>query len=56
MSKRNEEITVRMTPELRAEVERAAAEERRSLGAVIRCALLDWACERVQHRDRASAA
>ena len=40
MAARSEEMLVRVTPELRAEIERAAEEERRSLASVIRHALL----------------
>jgi hypothetical protein len=51
---RTEEFTIRMTPELKAEIEAAAAEERRSLASVARQALLDWAAQRLA--DRAKAA
>jgi len=37
---RTEAMLVRVTPELRSEIERAAAEGRRSAAAVIRSALL----------------
>jgi predicted HicB family RNase H-like nuclease len=47
-------IVVRMTPELRAEIELAAAEERRSLASVARQALLDWAASRLAERATAA--
>ena len=38
----------------RSEVERAAAEERRSLASVIRHALLEWASQRISARAKAA--
>jgi predicted HicB family RNase H-like nuclease len=55
MAKRSEGFVVRMTPELRAEIELAAAEERRSLASVARQALLDWAAQRLAERAREAA-
>jgi predicted HicB family RNase H-like nuclease len=42
-----EPLMVRVSPELRAQIELAAAEERRSLSATIRNVLADWVTERV---------
>jgi hypothetical protein len=44
---RSEEMLVRVTPELRAEIEKAAAEQRQSLASVMRDALLSWAEKRI---------
>ncbi len=41
-----EPLMVRVSPELRAQIELAAAEERRSLSATIRNVLADWVTER----------
>jgi hypothetical protein len=52
---RTEEFTIRMTPELKAEIELAAADERRSLASVARQVLLDWAARRMAKRARKAA-
>ena len=51
---RTERTMVQITPDLRAEIEKAAAEQRLSLAAVIRQALLDWATQRVSQRTEAA--
>jgi len=47
---RTERMMVQITPDLRAEIEKAAAEQRLSRAAVIRQVLLDWATQRVTKR------
>ena len=42
----SEEMTVRVTPELRAEIVRVAAQKECSLAAIMRHALRDWAIRR----------
>ena len=49
---RSERLMVQITSDLRAEIEKAAAEQRLSLAAVIRQALLDWATRRVTKRAK----
>jgi uncharacterized protein (DUF1778 family) len=55
MATKTEQILVRVAPELRAVIEIAAADERRSVSDVIRGALLDWAVERRAERERQAA-
>jgi hypothetical protein len=50
------EFTIRITREIKAEIELAAAEERRSLGAVARNVLVDWAARRMAKRARKETA
>jgi hypothetical protein len=49
------EFTIRVSPQIKAEIEAAAAEERRSLAAVARNVLLDWASRRMAKRARKAA-
>lgn len=42
MSKNTEMISTRVDPEVRAVIEKAAAEERRPVGNLVRCILADW--------------
>jgi hypothetical protein len=46
MSRQSEKMWVHVTPELQAEIERAAAEQGRSLSGLIRVVLSDWAASR----------
>ena len=41
------QLSVRLDPELRGELERAAAAERRPIGNLVRCILADWQAQRV---------
>ena len=55
MAGRSEEFTIRMAPELKAEIEVAAAAERRSLAGLIRVLLDDaLAARRSARRDQPS--
>ena len=44
---RPEAIRVRVAPTLRAEIERAAESDHRSISDMIRVVLIDWATQRV---------
>jgi hypothetical protein len=55
MATKTEIVLIRMAPELRAVIEIAAADERRSISDVIRGILLDWAVERRAERERQAA-
>jgi hypothetical protein len=46
MSRQSEKMWVHVTPKLQAEIERAAAEQGRSLSGLIRVVLSDWAASR----------
>jgi predicted HicB family RNase H-like nuclease len=54
MKRRDDQITLRLAGSLRAELERAAAEDGRSLSNLIRAVLADFAAQRVV--DRATQA
>lgn len=51
-----EQVAIRMSGLLRAELEAAAAEDGRPLAAQIRKVLVEWAAERVTSRGRIAAA
>lgn len=53
-SRRSEQISVRVEPDVLNEVERAAAEERRTVSNLVRNVLADWAQARHSH-DRVPA-
>jgi hypothetical protein len=46
-----EEMVVRVPPELRAEIERAAAEDHRSRAGIIREALFAWSAQRAAGQE-----
>jgi len=52
---RTERLTFHLTPDLRRELDRAAADEGRAVADVVRRIVLDWVAERVT-RDHATAA
>jgi hypothetical protein len=48
-------LRVRVAPPLRAEIERAADADRRTVSDMIRLVLLQWAANRVAVREQVSA-
>jgi predicted HicB family RNase H-like nuclease len=56
MKRRDDQITLRLAGSLRAELERAAAEDGRSLSNLIRAVLADFAAQRVVDRATQAAA
>lgn len=48
--KRSEKLDVRMTREVRAEIEAAADEVGNSLSSIVHTILVDWAAQRIQAR------
>jgi hypothetical protein len=56
MAIKTEQILVRVAPELRHEIELAAADERRSLSDTIRNVLRAWAVRRLAKRECEKAA
>jgi uncharacterized protein (DUF1778 family) len=55
MKRRDDQITLRLAGSLRAELERAAAEDGRSVSNLIRTILADFAAQRVVDRSTQAA-
>ena len=55
MATKTEQILVRVEPELRHEIEIAAANQRRTLSDTVRGVLRVWAVKRLARRERIAA-
>jgi hypothetical protein len=52
---RDKQLVIRIAAPLRCELERAAAEDSRTLSDKVRLVLVDWAADRAVQREQAAA-